>query len=59
MLGHSAPKIAAPAGLWACIGGLARRSGHILACGEDASSQNVKVKPALSDIAQNMQSKAA
>ena len=46
-----APKIATPAALWGCIGGFARRSGHILACGEDASSQNVGVKLTLSEIA--------
>ena len=34
--------------LFLCSSG--RRSGHILACGEDASSQNVKVKPALSEM---------
>ena len=34
--------------LFLCSSG--RRSGHILACSEDASSQNVKVKPALSEI---------
>ena len=32
------------------LAGSGRRSGHILACGEDASSQNVKVKPALADM---------
>jgi hypothetical protein len=32
------------------LAGSGRRSGHILACGEDATSQNVKVKPALSEI---------
>jgi hypothetical protein len=47
VLGHSAPQIAAPAAQWGCIGGLARRSGHILACSEDTASQNVKVKPTL------------
>ena len=31
-----------------------RRSGHILACGEDATSQNVKVKPTLAAITINM-----
>ena len=36
------------------LAGSGRRFGHILACGEDATSQNVKVKPALADIAENM-----
>ena len=29
------------------LAGSGRRFGHILTCGEDATSQNVKVKPAL------------
>jgi hypothetical protein len=32
------------------LAGSGRRSGHILACSEDTASQNVKVKPALSEI---------
>jgi len=32
------------------LAGSGRRCGHILACAEDATSQNVKVKPALGEI---------
>ena len=32
------------------LAGSGRRYGHILACGEDATSQNVKVKPALNEM---------